>query len=303
MHNYLVGGLSVTSQMELPGAICMPPGDRRPDVAVRFGAVPKTFAQSTASGPTWALKGERFLLRVPRLARLLFKGGREICVALEPGAMARDASAFVLETAFGILLHQRGALALHGAVIAKDGRAVAICGRSGAGKSTLAAALCGEGYEFVTDNICVVRPDAEGVPVVLSDGHSLRLWRESIERLDLGARQGQPVREGFEKYFIDPQSGIAAPSRLTAIYVLREARPPYEEGVEPLSLPDAVRALDAQAYRPGLCARMGSKPQMLAQAAALVGHVKIFLLTRPRGFRHLAQTAAILREQWGAPGQ
>jgi hypothetical protein len=259
--------------------------------------------QTTASGPTWDLDGETFLLRVPRLARILIKGGRDISVELESGATARDASGFVLGTSFGILLHQRGVLVLHGAAVAREGRAVAICGHSGAGKSTLAAALCRDGFEFVTDDICVVSPDAERRPVVLPDGRQLKLWREAIEGLDLATHQGEAVRESFEKYFIKPHSRAAATPRLSAIFVLREARPPHQEGIESLALPDAVRMLDYQAYRPGLRAKLGSRPQMLAQAAALFGHAKVFLLTRPRGFGHIAATIAMLRERWDELGR
>lgn len=281
----------------------MPAHDGRADVTVRLAPVPKTLDLATASGPTWDMDGETVLLRVPRLARILIKSGCDICVELESGATARDASAFVLGTSFGILLHQRGALVLHGAAVAKDGRAIAICGHSGAGKSTLAAALCREGFEFVTDDICVVGPDAERRPVVLPDGRQLKLWRESIVRLDLATRQGEAVRESFEKYFIEPQSTAAAAPRLSAIFVLREARPPFKEGIEPLTLPDAMRMLDYQAYRPGLRAKLGSKPQMLMQAAALIGHAKVFRLARPLGFEHVQETVTILRDHWDALGR
>jgi hypothetical protein len=303
MNSYRISGLAVSSQLELPGAIAMPAHDGRADVTVRLAPVPKTLDPATASGPTWDMDGEIVLLRVPRLARFLIKGGRDICVELESGATARDASGFVLGTSFGILLHQRGALVLHGAAVAKDGCAVAICGHSGAGKSTLAAAVCREGFEFVTDDICVLSPAAGHRPVVLPDGRQLKLWRESIDRLDLATRQGEAVRESFEKYFIEPQSSAAAAPFLSAIFVLREARPPLKEGVELLALPDAMRMLDYQAYRPGLRAKLGSKPQMLAQAAALFGHAKVFTLVRPRGFEHMPETIAILREHWDALGR
>jgi hypothetical protein len=303
MHSYRISGLAVSSQLELPGAIAIPADDGRADVTVRFAPVPQALDLVTASGPTWDLAGEAVLLRVPRLARFLIESGRDICVELESGATARDASAFVLGTSFGILLHQRGALVLHGAAVAQDGRAVAICGHSGAGKSTLAAALCREGFAFVTDDICVVSPDAERGPVVLPDGRQLQLWRESIERLDLATRQGEAVRESFEKYFIEPQSSAAAAPLLSAIFVLREARPPLKDGIESLALPDAMRMLDYQAYRPGLRAKLGSRPQMLAQAAALFGHAKVFLLTRPRGFEHVQETVTILRQHWDALGR
>jgi energy-coupling factor transporter ATP-binding protein EcfA2 len=303
MPDYRISGLAVSSQMELPGAIATPAHNGCADVTVRIAPVPQALDFAAASGPTWDMDAETVLLRVPRLARFLIKSGCDICVELESGVTAREASGFVLGTSFGILLHQRGALVLHGAAVAQGGRAVAICGHSGAGKSTLAAALCREGFAFVTDDICVVSPDAQHRPVVLPDGRQLKLWRESIDRLDLSARQGEAVRESFEKYFIEPPASAAAAPLLSAIMVLREARPPFQEGIEPLALPDAMRMLDYQAYRPGLRAKLGSKPQMLAQAAALFGHAKIFTLTRPRGFEHLQATIAMLRQHWEALGQ
>jgi hypothetical protein len=65
----------------------------------------------------------------------------------------------------------------------------------------------------------------------------------------------------------------------------------------------AMRMLEYEAYRPGLHAKMGSKPEMLAQAAAVFGHAKAFLLIRPRGFEHLEETVATLRKHWDALGR
>src|ERR1700734_948458 len=175
MPDYRISGLAVSSQMELPGAIATPAHNGCADVTVRIAPVPQALDFAAASGPTWDMDAETVLLRVPRLARFLIKSGCDICFELEAGVTAREASGFVLGTSFGILLHQRGALVLHGAAVAQGGRAVAICGHSGAGKSTLAAALCCEGFAFVTDDICVVSPDAQHRPVVLPDGRQLKL--------------------------------------------------------------------------------------------------------------------------------
>jgi hypothetical protein len=204
----------------------------------------------------------------------------------------------VLGTAFGILLHQRGVLVLHGAAIARNGRAVAICGVSGAGKSTLAAALCRGGCSFIADDICVVGLDASQHPIVVSDGRQLKLWKESIDRLDLGQFRGKAVRESFEKYYIDPFDARAQSSRLSAIYVLRELRPPLKAGIESLALPDAMRRIDYEAYRPGLRAKIGQKQEMLAHAASVLGRAKIFLLIRPHGSQHLQETVTELCAHW-----
>jgi hypothetical protein len=299
MHSYLICGLHVSSELELPGAIPEASQVTVTDVSIRRGTVPSALDGATASGPTWEMAGEMFLLRVPRLARFRITAGRDVVVDIEPGVTDHDAAGFVLGTVIGILLHQRGALVLHGAAVAKDGRAVAICGASGAGKSTLAAALCRGGCAFVTDDICVVGLDATRRPIVLPDGRQLKLWKESIDQLDLAQLRGKAVRESFEKYYIDPSDARAQPSPLSAIYVLCELRPTLKAGIERLALPDAMRALDYQAYRPGLRAMIGQKPEMFASAAAILGHTKMFLLIRPRGFEHLQETVAELCAHWG----
>lgn len=49
-----------------------------------------------------------------------------------------------------------GAIRLHGGVVAKDGRAVVVCGDSGAGKSTLVSALVQCGWSYLTDEVAVI---------------------------------------------------------------------------------------------------------------------------------------------------
>ena len=300
MYSYRVSGLHVSSELELPGAIPEASQGRAADIAIRRGPVPMALDGATTRGPNWELVGDVFLLRVPLLARFLITAGRDIAVEIERGVTDRDAAGFVLGSVFGILLHQRGALVLHGAAVAKDGRAVAICGASGEGKSTLAAALCRDGCAFVTDDICVVGQDAGRHPIVLPDGRRLKLWKESIDRLDLAQLRGEAVRKSFEKYFIDPAEVRGQASPLAAIYVLRGARPPFEAEIKHLPLADAVRALDYEAYRPVLRSKIGQKPEMLAHAATMLGQVKMFLLVRPRGFEHLEETVAAVQAHWDA---
>jgi len=299
VHSYRISGLSVASQMELPGAIEAPANDHAPDITVRLEAAPAVLADAIAGGPNWEMAGARVLLRVPRVGRFLIEDGRRIAVELEPGATPKDASLFVLGVSFGIVLHQRGAMVLHGSAVARDGAAMAICGQSGAGKSTLATALCRAGFAFVADDICAVTLDAEGRPVLPPDGRQLKLWRESIDRLRVTAEaRGPAVRDGFEKYYIGPPSRVAAPPRLTAIYVLRDLRVPFEAGIEALNLPDSLRMLDAQAYRAGIRAKLGAPAEKLAQAAAVLGHAKVFIFTRPRGFDEMDAAVARLTRHW-----
>ena len=240
----------------------------------------------------------RFQFVVPGLARFLVTGGREIAVEIEPGTLECDVSGFVLGTAFGVLLHQRGALVLHGAAVANNGRAIAICGESGAGKSTLAAALCRDGCSFVTDDLCVIAQNEHGRPLILPDGRKLKLWKETIDNLDLAKRKGEAVRQPFEKYYIEPFNTASEPPILSAIFVLRDAHSPSDVGVKGLASPDAMRTLESEMYRPGLRAKIGRKPEQVTRAAATIGFAKVFLLTRLRGFERLNETIALVRRHW-----
>jgi len=299
--HYCISGLTVACEFALPGAIALHSAPASADVHVRIAVVAGTLEGGAALGPNWDMVGEDFLLKVPRLARFLMRAGREILVGLEPEACARDAGAYVLGTAFGILLHQRGALVLHGSAVARNGEAIAICGHSGAGKSTLAAALCGRGCSFITDDLCAIALDQDNRPVILPDGRQLKLWQEAIEKLDLSEHRGEAVLGRFEKYFIAPQEIAAAALPLRAIYVLQETRPPLADGIEALSLPDAMHALDREAYRPGLRLKMGARPELVLQGAKLLAQVKVFRLTRPRDFAKLPQTADAVLSHWTAP--
>ena len=90
MHNYLISGLHVCSELELPGAIPETFQASAADVSIRRGPVPMVLDAATASGPTWEMAGEIFLLRVPRLARFLITAGRDIACQTEPGISDRE---------------------------------------------------------------------------------------------------------------------------------------------------------------------------------------------------------------------
>jgi hypothetical protein len=299
--NFRICGLAVTSELDLRGAIRNCSAPVAVDVLIRRGHVPESLAYPTETGPDWQMAGnDGFLFRVPGLARFLVTKGHAITVEVEPGAVEDDVSGFVLGTAFGMLLHQRGLLVLHGSAVAKNGQAIAICGESGAGKSTLAAALCLDGCSFVTDDLCVVAQNEIKRPVVLPDGRKLKLWKETIDELDLSARQGEAVRQPFEKYYIEPFNAASAPPVLSAIFILRDAQPAFKKEIERLALPDAMRALENEMYRPGLRQKMGLRSELVAHAAATIGHANVFLLTRPRGFEHLDETVALVRVHWAS---
>jgi hypothetical protein len=301
VHSYNVSGLSVRSEIALPGLFA-PIGDSEPDVTIRCCPVPQSLDNPAAAGPTWQMAGERFLLRIPDIARFLLSNGREIAFEPEPEARHDDIPIFLLGTVFGILLHQREQVVLHASAVRINGKAVLFCGSSGAGKSTIAAALVQRGYPLVTDDICAIAMTAERVPMVYPDGRQLKLWAQSIDRLDLAERRGDRVRNSLEKFYVEPEGALSDPLPLGAVYALRETRPPHVSGIERPNVVDAALILRRNAYRPMMVSRMGQRAHYFHAATTIAGAAGIFNLTRPLNFTSMPDVIAWLERHWDETG-
>jgi hypothetical protein len=294
---YRVSGLSVESEIELPGLIAGAPG-REPQVTIRRGPVPESLPNATASGPTWQIAGKEFLMRIPDIARFLLKDGCEIVVAPASDATAADIPIFILGTVFGILLHQREQIVLHASAVRVNGKAVLFCGSSGAGKSTLAAALAQRGYPLVTDDFCTLTAEGPGAPLVHPDGRQLKLWAQAIDRLDLAQQRGERVRASLEKFYVEPSEVFTEPLPLGAVYVLREARPPHKPGVARPNVVDAALLLRRNAYRPLMVRRMDQKANYFRAATTIANVAGIFFLTRALDFAKMPDVIATLEAPW-----
>ena len=228
LFSYRVSGLAVASEVDLPGLI---PGDPKTpaEITIRRGRVPLALDDAVAIGPTWQRADGRFLMRVPDIARFLLEDGKSIAFEAENGAEPQDVAVFLSGSVFGVLLHQRNHVVLHASAVLVGGEAVLFCGVSGAGKSTLAAALGERGYPLIADDQCAVEIDAGGMPRIHPDGRQLRLWENSIEKLDLATRRGEPMRHRIRKFYVDPAMSsldpVASAQSMHLLNCARRTRP------------------------------------------------------------------------------
>jgi hypothetical protein len=297
VHFYRISGLSVASEIDLPGLIAGTAA-RAPQVTIRRGPVPENLPDSSAAGPTWQIAGKQFLLHIPDIARFLLNGGSEIVFAPETDEGATDIPIFILGTVFGILLHQREQIVLHASTVVVNGKAVLFCGSSGAGKSTLAAALAQRGHPLVTDDVCTIVADGTAAPLVHPDGRQLKLWTHAIERLDLAHSRGERVRKSLEKFYVEPAEVFTEPLPLGAVYALREARPPHAPGIEKPNVVDAALLLRRNAYRPLLVRRLDQKANYFHAATTIANSAGIFYLTRMLDFAKMPEVIASLERHW-----
>lgn len=220
--------------------------------------------------------------------------GRELVVDSRGGEIGRNVRLYLLGSALGAILHQRGVLPLHACAVEFRGKAVAFLGRSGAGKSTLAAWLADRGGRLLSDDVCVVRERdgrfsaAVGIP-------RLRLWRDAIEARGESVAEYPQSFDDWEKYDVPSPGGEGADEvELAALFQLTEG-PALD--LIPVSGVEAVEVLSANTYRGSYVKLMGRTADHLDQCIRLFRAVPVERLARPLGFERMDRDYARIIER------
>lgn len=275
--DYSVFGLRVCSSLELPELFPVA-GAAAPDITIDLGSVPEV-AQGEGDGLN-DVNGA-LVLAIPQVARYRIEAGNRIIVDAEPGVPERNVRLFLLGSAFGALLHQRGLLPLHANAIEIDGRAVAFMGPSGAGKSTLAAWFHDRGFRIIADDVCVVRFGPEGRPYTSPGLPRMRLWADALQ---LTGRDHRGLSRSFlndedEKFDVpvDADSAVRSQVPLAAIYLLDKGP---EFSIVPLRGIEAADAVFANTYRGEYLAKTSRQEQHWESAVRLVRGTPVFRAVR-----------------------
>lgn len=244
--DYSVFGLMIRSSIPLP-ELLPGAGEGTPDVTIRIAPV----SRPDAAKPGINVDGDALLLIIPDVGRYRIVGGSSITVQPQPGVPDRNVRLFLLGSAFGALLHQRGLLPLHANAVEIDGNAVAFMGASGAGKSTLAAWFHDRGYRIIADDVCVVGY-ADGFPLAQPGLPRLRLWAETLKFMARSTAEYERsyvgMVEEFDKFDVPIDRSAAAHKGvpLAALYLLSRAK---DFSIQQLHGIEATEVVFANTYR------------------------------------------------------
>ena len=289
---YSVFGLTVRSDVEIEELPSAPPGAKI-DLTIRVASVAPEGLQ-----PGYALTAEGTLLFVPKVGRYLIREGREIVIDADPAASDRNVRLYLLGSALGAILHQRGMLPLHANAIEIDGRAVAFSGHSGAGKSTIAAWFHDMGFRILSDDVCVVGFDAQARAIAYPGIPRLRLWREALENSGRTWGDYQRSFDDTDKYDVPTHSAAPLePLPLDSVYLLRKAPDGVDAAeVRRLTGVEAVDALVSNTYRGAYLQTIGRTGEHLITCAKLAKAIPIFKAQRLWGFDRFNEQAKLLEE-------
>ncbi|MBU1325921.1 MAG: hypothetical protein KJ676_11820 [Alphaproteobacteria bacterium] len=301
---YRMSGLTVDSEVALPLRSQRPTGSAQADVTIHVEPVPDHLDEVLHSGANWEIDQTRFLLNLPGIGRFMATDGRRLSICPASDMPVDDVLIFALGTGMSAILYQRGALLLHASAVVRDGRAYLFCGPSGAGKSTLSAALSRSGCGFLSDDLSAVIQPEGGPARVVPDGRALRLFADSIDRLDLRDAVGPRVRRLVDKFHVAPpavgDAGSGVP--IAAIHMLTYANEERAPAIERLPPLNAAQALLRQSYRRQVALAYADRSGLAARIAALVSTTGVYHLSRPRDLDRLDATIQALARHWDGPG-
>jgi hypothetical protein len=274
--NYSVFGLSLRSNLAIPGLNSASTSLPATDVEVHLGISPATRSDSStnpgelkfvssdlnaAGEPAlriWHV-GDSALLYLAYCDGMEFwldRRGTSVWAKWPATSSLEDAATFLLGPVLGLLLRLRGVTCLHASAVAFDDRAVAFVGDEGAGKSTTAAAFARRGYPVLSDDVVAI-VEREGGFYVMPAYPYLSLWPDSVKLL-YGPDKSLPTfSANWDKRVLslaeDRLSFQKKPLPLGAIFILgersSEASAPF---LEVPSAQDCLMALVANSYATGM---------------------------------------------------
>ena len=290
-HSYELFGLTIGSEIELP-ELRPADFDGPYDVEIALGRTPEP--KLLEEGYLVSDAGAGFM--IDAVAAYWVSGGSRILVDPDAKAPQRNVRLYLLGSAMGMLLHQRGLLPLHANAIEIDSHAIAFMGPSGAGKSTLAAWFHDHGYRVLSDDVCAVGFE-QGLAVVRPGLSRLRLWDDALAvtgRDEAGFARSFAGDEDYRKFDVPiAVEEDDASLTLAAVYVLERGD---NLDVIPLHGAEAIEAVFANTYRGQFVHGAGASRTHWEACVMLVRTVKVFRLTRPWGHDLLDDQIAQIQE-------
>jgi hypothetical protein len=291
---YSAFGLKISSALELPELL----GGSAPfDVTVQLGKVPENLEAPTGRGVLYQITPQQFLLRVPDAARYLVSDGNSIVIERDANVADAQVRLYLLGSAFGALLHQRGALPIHGSAIATPRGAVIFAGPSGRGKSTLAWEYQRRGYRHLCDDVSVVG-FVDAKPIVYPAYPQMSLWADVLDKQGQGRGDLRAVHPELQKFALPTRETFnATPVPLYAVYVLNTINTNTFE-LAPIKGLDKLQILAENTYRPRFMAGMGKRADHFQLATMAGQQLHTRRVTRPMHPYQLKELADLIEKDF-----
>ncbi len=277
---YKAYGLIIESALELPEMVKADEKSKI-DIKIKFGTVPEELCNAVEKGVCYQAGKDEFLLKVRNIGKYMVTGGNEIVIEPVSDELKEEIRLFLLGSALGAMLHQRGMLVLHGSSVCINGKGVVFVGNSGVGKSTTAAAFAKKGYKIMSDDITCINI-IDGIPYIIPGFPNIKLWDdaarnfgEDVETLTRVRKELKKYRIGVQESYIDETIPISKVVTLSFI---------NENGIKCSKIEslEKIEQLIKNTYRFKYLSAQGGKGEHFKQCAATASKIEMYKIERDK---------------------
>lgn len=280
---FYLGPFRFESEIEIP-ELRGTTGSGEKVVTILLGGVPSAIPGAVFDGVDCHVTAAEYLLDIPGTARYYVCNGNEVHLQIVPGAPIANVSTYLLGSGFGALCHQNGMLPLHASAVESGDGVTAFLGHSGAGKSTLAACLMRRGHRIVSDDICLLQPEGDGMRVVPVAGW-LKLWNETLQYLGetpVERNRVYSTDDKFRLFLNEPSEALKSRRRLDrVVFLARSADSRGEPKLDSVSSLDGITGLMRLTYAGYVPEFAGQRSRVFQQCGRVMQQAKAWRLTVP----------------------
>ena len=182
INNYYVYGLNIKSEIEIQEFEKIDRIENKDIVTIRYSKMQKEIKDKILEGCNIQLFKDKIWFHINNIATYCITNGNSIEVEVCENADMQLMKVYIMCSCLGFIMLQRDMVAIHGAVIEMDNKAVIFTGDKGAGKSTLSTALRERGYRFISDDVASTKFDK--VPYVMPGFPYQKLCKSAMDNFD-----------------------------------------------------------------------------------------------------------------------
>ncbi len=283
---YKVYGLVVKSEIELKELEKINLTEF--DVLIEKGKVPRKLTNPEKVGVRYQAKKNEFLLFVDNICKFYILNGSKIIIEDVGNPSLSEIKLFLLGSAFGALIFQRGKIPFHGSTVLINNKAIIISGVSGAGKSTATAELVLQGYPIIADDVSLI--DIVDNKVCVFPGFArIKLWADTIKLLKISDNL-EKIRPQLEKYSFPVDNYHNKETEISTVVIIKTKN---TEGViiKELKGVEKFKILNNNIYRKQFAKSLKVEQEQFKIVSQMSAKVKLYVLERPNSSNSVKEVA------------
>lgn len=285
-YRYKIFGYYVESEIELDAYEVY---FDKPEVTIRIGKVNK---EPLKSGNVWIYfsKENQFVVfHVPEIGAYEISGGKDILIEPDEGAIGSEIQLYLLGSAFGLLMHQKGVFPLHGSTVDMGAFCITFVGHSGAGKTSLASGFIERGFRILSDDVSRI-DIIGGVRFVYPSYPSQKIWKDALTQLEIDHDPQKRILKRMEKLYVNDRERFSLTEKPIRAVVEIQPVEVSEPVLMQLKNPDALNVLITHSYRQEIMGQYTDLGAHLRFCSELVMAVPVYRLLRSnKGFTVVEQ--------------